>query len=295
MLKLDDMLFHFLPNIFVCLARGLVVNKFFYILTLLIGISSLDAELPLFWWQPANGTTNFGDELSHVIVERILHRRVMEAREPAPKLLAVGSILHFADNGDCVWGSGINGKHLKKSDYRFEQLDVRSVRGPLTRAFLLSLGVKTPEKYGDPALLMSLLFPEFKPVGVRDYIIIPHISEENLFCNVENVVSPSLPWHEVVQSIVESKFVISGSLHGIIVAESYGIPARLLYNNSSEPLFKYIDYYLGTHRHNVSYACNVKEALLMGGAELPQIDVESILHSFPYDHYRTDEQTNTSP
>lgn len=131
------------------------------VLFLMQAVVSLRADIPLFWWQPGNGTTNFGDELSRVIVERVIQRNVEEAKVEAPKLLAIGSVLHFADTGDCIWGSGINGKHLNPNDYRFKKLDIRSVRGPLTRLFLQSMGHMAPEIYGDPALLISTLFPEF--------------------------------------------------------------------------------------------------------------------------------------
>ncbi|WP_346793949.1 polysaccharide pyruvyl transferase family protein, partial [Klebsiella pneumoniae] len=50
------------------------------------------------------------------------------------------------------------------------------------------------------------------------------------------------------KEIVNSKFVISGSLHGIIIAEAYGIPAIFLDNNSGESRFKYDDYYFGSGR-----------------------------------------------
>jgi pyruvyltransferase len=49
-----------------------------------------------------------------------------------------------------------------------------------------------------------------------------------LFINEKNVVFPNVDWRRIIQIIIESKFVISSSLHGIIIAEVFGIPARLL-------------------------------------------------------------------
>ena len=51
------------------------------------------------------------------------------------KLLALGSILTYARNNDVVWGSAVNGKWLDLKHYKFTTLDVRAVRGPLTREF----------------------------------------------------------------------------------------------------------------------------------------------------------------
>lgn len=63
------------------------------------------------------------------------------------------------------------------------------------------------------------------------------------------------------REIVNSQFVISSSLHGVIIAEVYGIPAVLLVNKSDEAWFKYDDYYLGTGREVYLTAQTVEEAL----------------------------------
>lgn len=88
---------------------------------------------------------------------------------------------------------------------------------------------------------------------------------------------------------MESDFVISGSLHGIIVAEAFGIPARLLYNNSSEPLYKYIDYYMGTGRAHFAYALSIEEALEMQGEAPAVFDASALLSSFPFDLFEPKE------
>ena len=69
----------------------------------------------------------------------------------------------------------------------------------------------------------------------------------------------------VVKKILEAKFVVSGSLHGIVVAEAFGIPARLLRVTEVEHLFKYEDYYAATGRKEFKIAYSLDEALLMGG------------------------------
>lgn len=67
----------------------------------------------LFWWQPKNAGVNMGDHLSKVIVSCVLSlqdKTLIEKRDLSKKLIAIGSVLHFAKDGDTVWGSGINGK-----------------------------------------------------------------------------------------------------------------------------------------------------------------------------------------
>lgn len=240
-------------------------------------------ELPLYRWDPITWD-NFGDALSQPLVERILGRSIkMTHGGPHNKVLAIGSILHSAIDGDTVWGSGIMTGWFPKTIHR---LDVRAVRGPLTRDILLSRGIKCPPVYGDPALLFGILFPEFTVEPKRDYIIIPHASEIGLFSSDPNFVSPTEPWQTIVQKIVESKFVIATSLHGIIVAEAYGIPARMLLATNQSQFFKYQDYYHGTGRPNFKYATSIQEAFEMGGEEPPKCNLQALLNSFPYDLWK---------
>lgn len=249
--------------------------------------------IPLYYWSPEHGE-NFGDYFSLKLVERITEGHVTVFKKPEEfpldlrkiKLLAIGSIIHFAGDQDVIWGAGINGKHPNKKDYSFTNLDVRAVRGPLTRQFLMDhFSIECPEIYGDPALLAPYLFPEFKRKKrpSHEYVIIPHISEESLFPKADNVIYPSEPWDQVIEKILDSKFVISSSLHGIIIAEAWGIPARLLRMTENEPLFKYEDYYLGTGRPHFHFATSVEEALKMGGEPPFECDLEKLYDAFPFD------------
>ncbi len=132
-------------------------------------------------------------------------------------------------------------------------------------------------------LLYCSFFPEFKKNPTRDFIVIPHLSEEKYFSKNENIVFPSEPWEQVMEKILGSKFVISSSLHGIVVAEAYGIPARLLRLTDNEPMFKYYDYYLGTGRKEFRCARSISEALEMGGEVLPELDIKPIINAFPWE------------
>lgn len=238
---------------------------------------------PLFYWQPSNGTENFGDHLSKILIERILGREVQQASIDERKVLAVGSILHFAREGDVIWGSGLNGKHVDFADYSFQSLDIRSVRGPLTYQFLKALGLNVPQVYGDPVLLFPQFFPEFKVNPVRKYVVIIHSSEESRVPKDDSIIYSTDPWEEIVTKITESQFVISTSLHGLIIAEAFNIPARLLRISRNEPIFKFADYYLGTKRPDFQYATTLHEAFLMGGESPPIFDADQILKAFPWD------------
>jgi pyruvyltransferase len=248
--------------------------------------------LPLFYWKEGP-FVNFGDYLSLKLIERIVGGSVRfynkKTKNAEKKLLAIGSIFYFACDNDVVWGSGINGKRLNRSDYCFSDLDVRAVRGPLTRQFLMeNFNIRCPEIYGDPALLFPYFFPEFKRKSVpsRDYIVIPHYLEQNLFSNNdEHVVNSTDPWDEVLEKILDSRFVISSSLHGVVMAEAYGIPARLLRITEKEPLFKFQDYYLGTNRPHFRFAISIEEALQMGGEPPFQCNLKRLYEAFPFEFW----------
>lgn len=260
--------------------------------------------LPLYYWNEiwhGRLLNNFGDVISQQIVERIvgepvrIYKKGQKIREK--KLLAIGSLLYFALDGDVLWGTGYNGKVKNKNDFKFKKLDVRAIRGPLTRQFLKeNFNIDCPEIYGDPALLFPYFFPEFtrKENPKYDYIIIPHYSEEHLFLKNEwdNVVYSTEPWQEVLDKILDSRFVISSSLHGIIIAEAYGIPARLLVVTNNESLFKYYDYYLGTNRPHFQWANSVEEAMEMGGEVPFRCDLKKLYEAFPFDYWPHAERIN---
>jgi pyruvyltransferase len=256
----------------------------------------------LVWWRPRKphywlgkvaywtNTYNVGDDLSPIVVQRILETRGsrFEDMTDEHRLLAIGSILHLARDGDTVWGSGVNGK-IDTDKYGFTSLDVRAVRGPLTRQFLLDRGIACPAIYGDPALLVPLLFPEFglRPRHRQRYIVVPHLHETALFAPGPEILYPTHHWRDFIMKIVAADFVISSSLHGIILAEAFGIPARLLRLTGHEPMLKYQDYYCGTGRDSFVPAASVEAAIEMGGEQLPKFDVNVLLEAFPSDLWPT--------
>jgi pyruvyltransferase len=264
----------------------LCLNKFKVFLFIILCIFSIaDAKNALFWWNPADGT-NFGDDLSRVVVSKIIGRPAQygSLKSNEKIMMGVGSIIHFSRPGDVIWGSGF--REGQANENRYHKLDIRAVRGPKTRNEFLKIGVPCPEVYGDPALLLCHLFPEYKrQTPVHNYIIIPNIGEINCFIPYKNVVLPTRPWEEVLQEMLKSKLVIASSLHGVIMAESYGIPARLLKMTWVEPLFKYEDYYQATGRADFKYATSVRQAIEMGGEKPGVIDLNPLLQAFPCDHF----------
>ena len=254
-----------------------------------------DAPLPfpsvdLFYWRPVDGRINFGDHLSAVIVSSLLAKHQLTLEDEVSvqrRLLGIGSILHFCRPGDVVWGSGINGKIDPKSYSLPTNIDVRAVRGPLTAEVLRKRGIQVPDVFGDPGLLIKHLFGQrFMPSAQTDVLFVPNLHDIPKVPNGIHWVSPTLGWNRVVAEIVKAKLVLASSLHGLVIAESFGIPARYVRLSETEDLFKYRDYYAGSGRGQLEFATGYMEGLEMGGAPAPRWEAGPLLQSFPLDLWR---------
>lgn len=232
---------------------------------------------------------NFGDVLGPVIVKEMLKKAGVNRRgnDSSRRLLAVGSIMHFASEGDAVWGTGVNGKKLAAE--LPGGLDVRAVRGPLTRRILEAKGIAVPAVFGDPGLLVGQLWSRDQLAArqpQRRFSIVPNFHDYPLVPSTAQTIDPTGKLWEVIGKIAASDFVVGSSLHGIIIAESLGIPARLVVSGT-EPLFKYRDYYEGTGRAAFMPAKSVDEALALKGEPLPDWDPTPLQNAFPYDLWST--------
>lgn len=242
-------------------------------------------------WNPVRGTgrwgrralvarpvRNFGDLLGPLIVRELVAQLGLGASAAASgrRLFAVGSVLHFGRPGDVVWGAGRNAK----ADPPREGLDVRAVRGPRT-------AVDYPDAIGggDPGLLLGGLRPDLlvDPARRSGVTVVPNLNELRQVRDRRGVLSPRAPLARVLRTIARSTLVVGSSLHGVIVAEALGVPARAV-RAVEEPAFKYEDYFLATGRDPDEVVVgSVEEALERGGAPAPTWDPVPLLAAFPLD------------
>lgn len=239
--------------------------------------------------------TNFGDMLGPWLVRQMIDtvppscsgpRRSL-AGSSHPRLVTVGSVIRLAADGDVVWGTGVNGK-TRELPFERTRLDIRAVRGPLTREWLIGKGFDVPEVFGDPGLLTAR-FAESVPVWSReprDVLVVPNLHDYErfrvLYGDDHDVLNPLTQLDQCIARIRAARFVTGSSLHGICIAESFGVPARLM-ASSTEPAFKYEDYFLGSGREVPRVAHSVDDALSYGGAPPPQFDEQRLLAAFPHD------------
>lgn len=212
----------------------------------------------LFWWNEkiiqGKSKENYGDALGKFLVEKISGKKIVFAWPKKFSLLdffqpiyvTIGSVLANVNHKCIVWGSGIIDQKIRIKEAKF-----LAVRGPQTRKFLINLGYKVPEIYGDPALLLPRYFNP-KVEKIYKYGIVPHYND---FKTVENWFKerPDIHLIDMMTNDIESKTIeflqcekiISSSLHGIIIGHTYGIPAvwQKLSNKVFGDDIKYQDYF----------------------------------------------------
>lgn len=221
---------------------------------LLLGTTS--KKKYLFWYRYENSEVqNFGDivgpvllkELSGITVKHIKDKPRLISSKHIPHYLTVGSILREARKSSIVWGSGI-----VDSQFGVERrANYLAVRGPLTRDKVLFCGGKCPEVYGDPALLLPLIFPKDLKKNTKvtiiphyvDYKKVKHDLED--YSEIDIIQMMTNDFNVTLKDIKSSNFIISSSLHGLILAVAYGIPC--LWVEFSGDIFgddiKYYDFF----------------------------------------------------
>ncbi|PPG05183.1 polysaccharide pyruvyl transferase family protein [Pseudoclavibacter sp. RFBI5] len=208
---------------------------------------------------------NFGDLIGPQVVAQVAESRLGSAPHQAVDstrtLFSVGSVMHFAGDNDVIWGTGVNGKTVEQA-HRFTRLDVRAVRGPLTREWLRrERGIDAPEVYGDPALLLGDRLRARHPLlPSRRLSVIPNLNDAREYRSHPDFFSPRRSVDEIAARIAGSEALVTSSLHALVFAEMLGVPVVLI-ASPVEPVFKYEDYFRGTGRSSWMIASNLDEAL----------------------------------
>ena len=211
---------------------------------------SLKGYQPLFWAQ--SGIRNWGDDLNPWLFNKLTGAKAKFCDYPSyPKLLMAGSILHRAGPNDICWGTGLlSPEHAKFAKLR----KVVAVRGPLTHQLLLQNGIDVPQLFGDPGILAPDLV-NVSQTKLTKAVLIPHYTEEEAGRKWAqekgaDFLSVSTSTEDFIARVAQSEVVVSSSLHGIICAESLGIPAvwTKFGGDIIGGRFKFDDYLLGTGR-----------------------------------------------
>jgi len=200
------------------------------------------------YWYPAD--YNVGDTLTPHILKHFLNDEIVRTGErECGKLVAVGSIMSKIRSGDVVWGTGCS-KGWRT--IRGDGIKFLAVRGPYSRKLIT--GGKVPEVYGDPAILLPMIYnPGIErkwKVGIIPHYVDKAIVKNDVKNNDYHFIDVAWPWKKFVEEVKSCGRIISSSLHGIIIAEAYGIPAewRVYSDKVIGKGFKFRDYLAGTGR-----------------------------------------------
>ncbi len=205
--------------------------------------------LKLYW---SRSKPNFGDAMSPILVERLAGRPVVYADRRHCDLVAMGSLLDrfrrrlFPPNIH-VWGTGF----IEPTRRRPGGFHYHPVRGRHSAALVTSPGL---DVYGDPGLLADLLWPRAVATAPSAALgIVPHYEDRadpkvamiaDRFRHAV-IIDVFGAVEDVVRRIAGCDCVLSSSLHGLVVADAFGVPNAWL--TLSDRIrgngFKFRDYY----------------------------------------------------
>lgn len=217
-----------------------------------------EAPIKLFWYRKE---PNFGDALSPLVVAHLSGRPVAWAHRGECALYAAGSLMTMIANAHAeartdgsrplVWGSGM----MAPVATRFlPNVRLALVRGPITATLL---GARF-DGYGDPGLLAPEVLAA-APARQDRIGVVPHLSKlddpalaralaADPRLTLIDVTTPD-PL-DVVRQIAACAFVFSSSLHGLVVADAFGVPNTWLdpAGNHGAAALKFYDYAAGVRR-----------------------------------------------
>lgn len=257
------------------------------------------------WYEHPEG--NFGDDLNPWMLERMTGKTIINSNNIINfkinnEFSFIGSILgEYPQRKMIIMGSGLISqdnpvKYKKESKFLF-------VRGPLSRKMLVEKGYYCPEIYCDPALLLPLIYVPTNLEKKYKLGVIPHYVDKDhpfivklknhddcKFIDIQGGIE------KTIIDINSCEFIVSSSLHGLIVADAYGIPSKWI-EFSDKVIgngFKFRDYFLSVGRNQMkSYQVNPRSCFndlieLFLLKENIKIDYGLILSQLPseFDFYR---------
>ncbi|MDE1549880.1 polysaccharide pyruvyl transferase family protein [Jeotgalibaca caeni] len=244
---------------------------------------------------------NMGDLLNPLIIEKLFDYKVESTNRYSSDLIGIGSGLggfqkepglknSFLQNyskifsGNLhVWGTGfIHSDETMTSSFFRKNVIIHALRGEKTRRRveqIMNKDIDVP--LGDGGLLASeLINPTNKKYRLG---IIPHFKEQEdpVFEKLKKKHSDSTIIDlredpiEVIKKLSECETIISSSLHGLIVADSFGIPNAYVKvtDNLLGDGFKFHDYY-----SSFGLKCNV-----MSKTDILELSVTDIQRNYEVD------------
>ena len=226
--------------------------------------------IALYYYNPRS-QRNFGDQLNVDLLERLTGRTVSFAHKNIATHICIGSLLELllerkslpetVDSPISIWGTGFiarEGEHPVIKTDTTEQfirpVRVCAVRGILTLDRLKKMGVDVSKAVlGDPGLLAKLLVPQKNAKKKWRLGLVPHYvdSKKSIFqelCTrfpLSKIIHVDQKPVDFLTDLQQCDVVISSAMHGLIAADSLGIPN--MWATVSDRItggdYKFLDYY----------------------------------------------------
>ena len=214
---------------------------------------------------------NMGDQLNPMIMRDVFGYETERCSYLTGELSAIGSGLdQFMLHGGMaerlrqrlcgarfptvyIWGTGFIDSGTRSASFYRADMRFCAVRGELSRARAEKLlGRKLDIPTGDGGILASELIPE-QIEKKYDVGVVPHVCDlgEPLIGELRArfgksaVIDVREEPYGVLRRIAECRTILSSSLHGLVAADSFGIPNRhvLISDKPKGDGFKYDDYF----------------------------------------------------
>jgi pyruvyltransferase len=236
-----------------------------------------------YWWKEV---PNFGDALAPLLLERFANIEVEWNTISRSSIISIGSVLEHIPP---LWDGYILGSGRLIDSSRLHLVQTRTgvsakilaIRGPLS-----ARGIPGSFALGDPGILANEL------VGDQDKLwdlgILPHWQDKELVERFKKLIPPKHSirvidpgWAplDVLSTIGACRRIVTSSLHGMIVADAFGIPRRveicpaMVHDGGT---FKFQD-----------YSASIKHKLQFGVMQTPEwCRVEDVKHAI-YDAYKS--------
>jgi pyruvyltransferase len=195
---------------------------------------------------------NFGDKLTKILIEHLTDYRVElvpRADRERCQMIGIGSILHVChpySTGN-IWTTGFMHEYNRR---RLTSANVIAVRGKLSLS-KIKVSKKDNIVLGDGGLLCNTLVTR-NPLKKYKLGIIPHYKDQDIPIVQELIKDSQVKFidicadhMDVINETIQCEYVLSSSLHGVILADSLSVPNDwiVLSNNVSGKGFKFQDYY----------------------------------------------------
>lgn len=241
-------------------------------------------NINVFYWL---GQPNFGDMLNYNICKNIFNIEILESTPQECEAVFIGSLLDdFLYNGFLtlsknfkqtykknpvkVWGTGFitdKNKHIRRKyklpEIFFRQMSFYALRGGVSKNRIedmlkINLG---DILLADPGLLApKLLSSQIEKKYA--FGIIPHHAELDMDiwnrfndddCKI--IKFDNVNVFETIKEISECEFIFSSALHGLIVADAFGIPNCKIVASDRlwGGMYKFYDYYSAYNINDINY------------------------------------------